>query len=144
MVLYKLCSYCNSKHEYGNKCKNGCMDKIKRERSREYDKNVRNSQDNIKYVNFYNSSSWKRMTEHIKRKYNGLCLMCLLREDKITTCDVVHHIKEIKSNWEDRLREDNLITLCHSCHNSLHNNYTEDKVIMLYGLVKEYEERYGI
>jgi len=83
----------------------------KRVKHREYDKEKR---DNFA-KSIYTSQRWRKLRENIMKKYGGLCQECLKR-GRIVKADVVDHIVEIKDGgciW----CEDNLIPLCHSCHN---------------------------
>ena len=72
-----------------------------------------------------------------------MCLMCLLEEGKINVCDVVHHIVPIKKEWDKRLKEDNLVTLCHNCHNKIdHEHITEKYIKNMTKLIKRYGKEF--
>ncbi|WP_297422115.1 HNH endonuclease [Clostridium sp.] len=147
MALKKMCPRCGKIIDYGLKYCDECEKKYKKnktESNKYYDKNIRKSEDNLKYAKFYDNILWKKLAEYIRRKYNGLCLMCLLKDNRINHYDVIHHILEIKSDegWIDRLNSDGVVPLCHAHHNWLHGNYTKDKVQMLRDLIKTYEDRY--
>lgn len=145
MALMKLCR-CNKKIDYNKKYCSKCekeVEKEKRDRVRRYDKEVRNNDSNKKYTDFYNSKAWRALSEVIRRKYNGLCVMCLLERDEVVDSDVVHHIEELKKRWDLRLVEDNMIPLCHCCHNSIENiNYSKKEKIYLKKLIERYENTY--
>jgi len=143
-MLYRLCTICKKRVEYGKQCQ--CEIDRGKARHKEYNARVRFIEENKKYADFYNSVAWKRMTEYIRTKYSNLCLMCLLKDNRIIQAELIHHILEIRTpeGWEDRLNEDGLVTLCHSCHNELHADYTEDKIKMLRELIKEYKEIYEL
>lgn len=67
---------------------------------------------------FYNSKAWnKTRTLALIRDYY-LCQMCL-RNKLIVVYDVVHHIKSLKDYPELALTLENLISLCHACHNKV-------------------------
>lgn len=143
-----MCPKCKKLIDYSKSYCDECAEKYskeKAERNKTYDKSVRKKDDNLKYYEFYHGKEWKLINELVKKHYNGLCLMCLLKEDRITSYDVIHHVLEIKSNegWKHRLDKKLLVPLCHACHNKIHADYTEDKVKMLRNLIKEYEEIYG-
>lgn len=140
MPIYRKCSICHGKVKAGTKCK--CEIKQQKERYKEYNKRIRYNEENKKYSEFYNSVAWNRISKYIRIKYNGLCLMCLLKDKVLNPCDVVHHIEEIREDYDKRLEEKNLITLCHKCHNMLHSNYTEKDKIELKKMLKEYEKNY--
>jgi 5-methylcytosine-specific restriction endonuclease McrA len=136
MPVYTKCG-CGKKILKGTQCE------CRKNRYKDYDKRVRNIGQNKKYANFYNSAAWKKLSEYIKRKYNGVCLKCLLRKEDIIPCDVAHHIEPIRYDYSKRLEEKNLIPLCHNCHNDIdHVNYTEEVKNELRMLLKEYEEKF--
>ena len=141
MPMYRKCSHCGRKVLVGQKC--SCEREYKKQYAKHYDKNVRNNSDNVKYTKFYNSTSWRKKSKHIQAKYNNLCLVCLLREKKISYSDMVHHIETLKDSWEKRIDDNNLIPLCHECHNEIdHINYTEKEKNELRNLLKEYRKIY--
>ncbi len=58
----------------------------------------------------YNTSAWKMLSQQ-KRSKNPFCEICG------EVADVVDHIIEVKDNDSVGLLEENLQSLCHSCHN---------------------------
>jgi len=50
---------------------------------------------------------------------NYLCQECM-KVKRIRTADMVHHIKELRTHWHLRLVLSNLLSLCNSCHNTIH------------------------
>lgn len=145
MALKKLCPRCHKLIDYNLKMCKECEDKqkdIESKRQKDYDKKIRYADNNVKYAKFYHSVEWIKLSEYVKMSFNGLCIMCLLEDDVINSYDVVHHIVEIKEDWDKRLDSDNLITLCHLHHNKLHRNYTEEKKEHLKELLKRYSELY--
>ena len=75
---------------------------------------------------FYHSSRWKKARAIVMQRHFGLCQLCA-RPAKI-----VHHRRPITpENIEDddiTLNEDNLMCLCHDCHQRVHssNGVTRD------------------
>ena len=83
---------------------------------------------------FYWSSAWRRKRDEILRRDHYECVMCHKRIDKarqdgtvltgrdakIRRAVCVHHIKELKDCPELALDDDNLISLCHACHDEIH------------------------
>lgn len=129
-----MCDECAKKYE-----------QEKKEKNRQYDKNVRKNKENKKYDSFYHSREWQRTRDIIIRKYNGLCLYSLIVDKKIVYADVVHHIIEIKSDWDKRLSINNLILLSHEAHNKIHEMYKKDKVramSLLYDCLECWKEEY--
>lgn len=81
------------------------------------------------------------MKAFILNKYHGLCVYSYLIEHKIVPADAIHHIVEIKENWDLRLKEQNLIPLSNSVHSKISRLYLTDKKAtqtMLYGLLEQW------
>lgn len=81
----------------------------------------------------YNKSAWRK----IRQAYifqHPLCEKCLEESPKrITPAEHVHHIKSfMTANTEEKMTEllldwDNLMSVCHNCHNQLHNEEMKGK-----------------
>lgn len=121
--MKKICTRCNIRLvSISKKYCELCEAKVNN-RHKEYKKYRKD----IKEQSFYSSDPWRLKREKIKDKDNGCCLLCL-NEHKIKSMDTVHHIIELKEDWDKRFEEDNLISLCESCHQVVHNKYkTSDK-----------------
>lgn len=86
------------------------------------------------YNAFYHTGAWKRKRLEILRRDHFECQECWRRirkaketgerlagaDAKIRRAVCVHHIRELKDCWELRLDNDNLESLCGTCHNALH------------------------
>lgn len=74
---------------------------------------------------FYKSRQWMKKREKILRRDKYLCQECK-RYHRHTSdglpvpAELVHHIKPYELYPELRLKDDNLISLCASCHNKKH------------------------
>lgn len=81
-------------------------------------KNARKIRDSKLEV-FYQSVAWRRLRLLALERDNHLCQWC---NDKgiLNKARVVHHIVEVSVDWSLRLTLNNLISLCHSCHNRHH------------------------
>lgn len=89
---------------------------------------------------FYDSKEWKVEREKIKRRDNYECQECK-RQGRVTIDTngysesakrkkiqlVVDHIKELEDYPELALEEENLETLCVSCHNEKHDRLFEGR-----------------
>lgn len=141
MGLMKLCK-CGKKIEYHIKHCEGCTSETeneKREKVKRYDRHTRYSKENKRYATFYNSKSWRVLSDIVKRQYNGVCAVCLTDKGEVIPSDTTHHIIELKEDWDLRLVETNLIPLCHDCHNNLHINYSEKEKEYLKDIIKKYK-----
>ena len=102
--MKKACKYCGKIHDRTETC----------------DKKpvfTRGSREDL----FRNTQAWKNKRESIKKRDKYLCQACLNQlygtEHRLNTEDLsVHHIRSLKSNFELRLDDDNLITLCSNHH----------------------------
>ncbi|BEP28803.1 HNH endonuclease [Helicovermis profundi] len=88
----------------------------KRENNRKYDHHNRDK----KIKNFYHSKAWKKFREGILIRDNYLCQECL-KENIITNAEIVHHIVEVREDFEKRFVYDNCFSVCKACHNRIHN-----------------------
>lgn len=77
-----------------------------------------------RYASFYNSSEWRKLRALKFANANGLCERCYAN-GKIVPAKEIHHIEPIEDNWDRRLDYDNLMALCSSCHNEIHNRESE-------------------
>jgi gp54 protein len=72
---------------------------------------------------FYKSAAWLRKRKEIVDRDNNECQLCksngYATVGQMTALDV-HHKEHLEDNWQRRLDNDNLITLCRSCHNLQH------------------------
>lgn len=144
MALMKLCR-CGKKIEYHIKYCDSCTIEIeieKREKVKRYDREVRYSDSNKQYADFYNSKPWRTLSDITKSNFNGLCVMCLIDREEVAPSDTTHHIEELKESWDLRLVEDNLIPLCHSCHNDLHIDYKQKDKKHLKNIILEYKSKF--
>ena len=73
-----------------------------------------------KFNAFYNSAEWKELRNRKFYDANGLCEMCL-KEDVVMEGREVHHKIFIEDDWSKRLDYDNLILLCPSHHQEMHD-----------------------
>lgn len=103
--MYKTCKYCGIVPE-DHKCKN--KPKRIQIKDRESDK-------------FRHSAAWKRKAEQIKRRDRYLCRVCeaglynTFNQINFKNLEA-HHITSIAEDYNKRLDDDNIITLCQMHH----------------------------
>lgn len=120
MALKKTCR-CGKIIDYDKQYCDECMIEVEEKRKeyqKKYDEDIRYKRDK-KYHDFYKSDEWKRVKTLALVRDKGLCQWCM-REGRIRPADVVHHIAEVKQEWNKRLDINNLVSLCHECHNRHH------------------------
>lgn len=118
-ILFKSCSYCGGIHDVAF----ACPKKPKRKYKQYF------SVESVEIRNFRNSVVWQEKREYIKRRDNYMCVACLVgfsgSTKRITTVGLsVHHITPLAVNFDLRLDDNNLITLC-----KLHHDLAENGVI---------------
>jgi len=87
-----------------------------------YDKYARDK----KRDKFYHSTAWKKARELALIRDHYLCQVCL-KQKKIKNAEMVHHIVEVKDDFDKALELGNLQSLCNSCHNTMHGNNKNTK-----------------
>lgn len=104
-TMLKSCSYCGRIHDSKYDC-----GKRPKKFKKKYEKDA-----------FRSSYAWQRKTEEIKARDNHLCQVCIrnlygtiARLNSIGLS--VHHAISLKENYELRLDNNNLITLCTKHH----------------------------
>ena len=101
--MLRSCAVCGGIHQEDQMCK------------RKYKKDSR-------AYHFRNSNKWILKREEIKKRDKYLCQVCL--KDSIYNYDdlQVHHIIPIDKNYDLKLDESNLITLCSYHHKQAEQN----------------------
>ena len=70
--------------------------------------------------NFYKSGQWQRTRSLIIARDNNECQNCK-KFGKVKRGNTVHHIKPLDLYPDLALDEENLITLCNTCHERIHD-----------------------
>lgn len=144
MAMLKLCR-CGRKIDYRDKHCKECAKAVEEERKkyyRHYDAYHRDRES----AAFYNSTEWQRVRQHVLIKYKGLDLYAYYIDKEIVYADTVHHIIEIKDDWNKRLTVSNLFPCSSSNHNKIHMLYNKNKKEnqkTLFKLLKRWEEEHG-
>ena len=74
-------------------------------------------------MSFYKTTKWKNKREKILRRDEYLCRECK-RYGKATAATTVHHVHPAEKHPEWKLASWNMISLCHECHNKMHDRNT--------------------
>ena len=97
-----------------------------------------------KYDKFYRSKEWLNKRRYIIERDMGLCIDCLISKEEPVDEKIVHHIEPVKDNWNRRLENNNLISVCDSCHKKIEGRYStgnfekEHEKNRLINLLREY------
>jgi 5-methylcytosine-specific restriction enzyme A len=68
---------------------------------------------------FYSSKKWRAKRQVILKRDGYLCRECM-KYGKHTEAKIVHHIQEVADAPELKMKNNNLVSLCCSCHNKQH------------------------
>lgn len=95
------CLYCGGLHRHGERCPS------------KPSKPKKDTQAN----RFRQTRTWRNKATEIKIRDKYLCQWCLYKHNTPNTKNLeVHHIDGLAENYNKRLDDDNLITLCRTCH----------------------------
>ena len=67
----------------------------------------------------YDSARWKKKRAKILRRDGYMCRRCRRFGRRVEATEV-HHIKHVDEFPELAWDDDNLVSLCHACHNAMH------------------------
>lgn len=76
-------------------------------------------------MDFYHTQKWEHMRKSILRRDEYKCRWCK-RYGKNTEASHVHHILPYEYYPEYSMERWNLISLCQSCHNKMHDRDTHE------------------
>lgn len=111
--MLKICSTCGKIHEFNTVCPKRIEAVKKRQAKYDRSKYDRNSAADL----FRNTKKWQRKRNEIKLRDLNICRYCFLIRHKITTSGLsVHHIISLDKDFDLRLSNNNLISLCRDCH----------------------------
>lgn len=135
--MLKACSYCGRLHD----SKYMCPQKETRIKERQTHKTEQGKQAKT----FHNSKKWQDKREEIKARDNYCCQVCARGlhnpSRQYETEDIsVHHIIPLVEDYEKRLDNNNLITLC-SRHHEMAEKGGIDRSELL-RIAKEQEENF--
>lgn len=136
--MLKACSYCGRIHDSKYMCP-------KRKQNIK-DRQSQRSKANKKVYDFHRSHKWKGKSIAIRERDNYCCQICargLHNPDRQYEIDgiSVHHIIPIAEDWNERLDDENLITLCATHHEQAEKG--QIKRSELQKIAKEQEVKMG-
>lgn len=126
MGLKKICPRCgkiiDSSKSYCDRCSIVKQKNLKKNR-KHYDIVKRDKET----YELYHSKEWKKIRDIIFVKYKYLDLYEYVINNRIVMANTVHHIIELKEDWNKRLDDNNLIPISEATHNRIHKLYDKDK-----------------
>lgn len=135
--MLRSCPYCGRIHEKSYICPQ------KQQRLAE-----RQKKDGAKETKFRYTKAWKEKREDVKSRDGYCCQLCVRGlydpDRKYETDDLsVHHIIPIAENWDSRLDDDNLITLCRKHHELAESGGVPRKILFHIAEEQEAGEDYS-
>ena len=124
MAIKKLCARCQKIIDINQRYCSECEKRYKESNKITYKKYNKYKRDKKKQK-FYDSKDWRTISNIVKSKDFGLCQVCL-NKNIVKSSDVVHHIISLDEDRNKALDRDNLICLCHKCHNKIHNDMKDN------------------
>jgi len=103
--MLRSCKYCGRVHDGKTECEMKPAEKKQQSKA----------------TDFRSSAKWKKKRAQIMSRDGYLCRVCMTQDEEtknkyVTTGLSVHHIEPLHEDYELRLDDDNLITLCAACH----------------------------
>lgn len=130
MGKLKTCQYCQKIHDSSIKC--GGKRSYYREKNNRYTKDK-------DYLSFIKSKQWLNKSVEIKLLDNYNCLVCKSLGLNSPTYLEVHHIEKVRMNNDNRLDNNNLITLCINHHKQSENGTISSTE--LHKLIEKYRNK---
>jgi len=122
-VLKKLCNRCSKVIEAPLKYCDECVEKHNGESQKAYD----NRRKCDIYHAFYQTKEWKSTRDAVLNKYNYIDLYELHINKKIVRANTVHHIIEVREDYDKRLDMDNLFPCSSRTHNKIEKMYRRNR-----------------
>lgn len=134
--MLKSCHYCGRIHDR----KYICPPKAKRMKERRAKRTERNAL----IYSFHRSGEWKEKSKEIRQRDNYCCQVCSRgmygAERTIETDQLsVHHIIPIAEDWDRRMDDDILLTLCRTHHEMAEQGKIKVKILLQ--IAKEQENQ---
>lgn len=77
------------------------------------------------YTKFYSTMKWRTKRTTMLKRDEYQCQQCK-RYGKVVGATTVHHIIPLSERPDLKLCNENLVSLCNECHESMHNKYDYD------------------
>jgi 5-methylcytosine-specific restriction protein A len=68
---------------------------------------------------FYSSKKWRKKRQYILHRDGFICQECR-KYGRNIEARIVHHIIEVEEEPALKMSNNNLVSVCYSCHNKLH------------------------
>lgn len=129
MALKKLCRCGKVIEDRTQRCEKCEADyqAYKANHAKQYDKQVRRSSGNKPFDAFYKTQKWLTLRMYTKDWYNNIDVYEYYTTGKIIKAETVHHIIELKDDFGQCYKFDNLIPMSLKNHSKIHLLYKWNK-----------------
>lgn len=122
----KSCAYCGRIHARGYDC--GKIPHYGRQKGTDEQR-------------FRHSTAWTKKSIQIRARDMYMCVYCMQHDKRINTEDIeVHHIIPVKADYDRRLDDYNLISLCREHHEAAEANMIR-RDVLIHMVERQEEER---
>ena len=143
IALKKLCNGCNKvtinyAEKYCPECKEKYGDNGRKKYNKDYDQRRKDD----KHYLFYKSKDWQQLRDYVLKYYKYLDLYEYAINKRIVLVNTVHHVVEVRDDWNKRLEFNNMFPCSESTHNVIHALMKKDKLgtqMMLIEILKSYQ-----
>ena len=122
--------------------------KLQKERYKDYQRRRLEDYNEVRSQAFYQSLDWDRLKEAVKASFFHIDIFELYLTGRIVEGETVHHIIEVKEEWNSRFDINNLIYLTQKNHLMIHSKYrksiNEKRKVqkILFGLIEAFQKEY--
>ena len=122
-MLKRLCPKCNKVIDVTNRYCDDCSKNYNAKSRKEYDE-VRKEDE---FHSFYKTKEWKSVRKTVLDKYNYIDLYELHINERMVIANTVHHIIEVREEYDMRLEINNLFPCSSRTHNRIEKMYRRNK-----------------
>lgn len=119
-----------------------------KERYKDYQRRRLEDYNEVRAQGFYQSNDWSGLKEAVKASFFHIDIFEYYLTGKIVEGETVHHIIEVKEDWNSRFSIDNLIYVTQRNHLLIHSKYNKSKKDkekaqkILLGLVEQFQKEF--
>lgn len=149
IALKRLCPKCQKVIEVDRKYCEECervYNEFRKSNNKSYDKKTRKNNQNKQYSSFYRSKEWEIVRSYIISKYKNIDVYEYYKTGKIIKSETVHHIVELRDDFNRRLDTKNLIPISLSNHSKIHLLYKRNKKkyqALLIDMLSKFEKEFN-
>lgn len=155
IALKKLCPRCHKLIDISMAYCSDCQVKVDAEREaffarrnpekdKQRHKYYKANRTDKKEQRFYSGKDWDVLKQYLASQYHGMCVVTYVRDHLIVPFYTMHHIVEVKDDWNRRFDPKNIIPVSESVHQKIHRLYQtshkQETQAMLFKILEEFNE----